>query len=187
MNVQLIDTRRPRTPYVDWLAWIAVAGAAVGALICLPRAAWFDLLAARAGAGEALSGPALQFVLGLWPAIAAGLLLLFALGLVAGLGLLRRRNWARVLLVVLLALGATASVALLLAQLLLDWRLPLLPVPAPAGLEAAAALNLAWMLAMLRAVLDAGALGFALVCGWFIRYLNSRPVRAEFSPGRGPA
>jgi hypothetical protein len=188
MELQLIDTRRPRTHFVDVLAGAVLAAAGAGALVCLPRGAWYETLAApRAGAGAELEGAALQAFLGLWPAIAAALLLFFVLGLVAGVGLLRRRNWARVLLQGLLVLGAAASLGVLGLQAWLGWHLTLLPAPAPGGLDAAALRNLDWMRGMLRAALDFFALGFAATCGWLIHHLNSRTVRAEFSPGRGPA
>jgi hypothetical protein len=188
MDVQLIDTRGPRSRFIDVLAWTCLALAAVLALLCLPPDALvhelFPPQPAQAGgvAAAAPLAPAAQaLVEHLQAALAAGLALAAVL-LVAALGLLRRRNWARL---TVLALCAVA-IALLAAGVFVEHAFEQPWFVLPAGGAGGAAgdafdANYQRLVAVLRTFADVLALALAGLLGWLIVRLRSRAVRAEFA------
>lgn len=108
-----------------------------------------------------------------------GFLLLSIITLVAAIGLLRRRDWARRLFIGLMAF----AIAYQLLSLVLPWwfmgsmqRGMTLPADAPAPF--ASGMH-GFMLAMLvfGAIM---AIGFSVLFGWIIKRLHSAQIRREF-------
>jgi hypothetical protein len=180
-NVQLIDTRRPRSRFVDLFAWLLIAMAACGAAICLPRGVLVSALFPVGGgapldpAPGAAPAPLLRAVLEHLPLLLDLLFVACAAAAVFGVGLLWRRNWARAAVVGLLGAGILFVAAALAGQFFLSW-----PVSPAAGATPDFEARLRWLVAVLRALASLGALGVAGVFGWLIVRLRSRAIRSEF-------
>lgn len=180
-NVQLIDTRRPRSRFVDLLAWLLIAIAACGAAISLPHGVLVGALfpagpgASVAPESTAALAPLLREFVERLPIFLDVLFAACGAIVVFGVGLLRRRNWARAAVVGLLGTGILLAAAALAGQFFFDW-----PVPAAMGGKSDFALNMRWLVAVLRAFASLCALGIAGVLGWLIARLRSRAIRAEF-------
>jgi len=180
-NVQLIDTRRPRSRFVDLLAWLLIGLAACGAAICLPQGVLVSTLF-PVGAGAAADpppgaavAPLLRGVVEVLPLLLDALLAACIATAVFGVGLLRRRNWARAAVVGLLGAGIVLAAAALAGQFFFDW-----PLPPASGATPDFEARLRWLLAVLRAFASLCAMGIAGVLGWLIVRLRSRAIRAEF-------
>ncbi len=96
--------------------------------------------------------------------------------LAASIGLIRRRNWARLLFIALLVLGILWNLGGLAMQFLLVPSFPPLPQEAPAEMDA----MFGRMLLIVRVLSALFAVAFTILCGWIIRKLTSERVRAEF-------
>jgi hypothetical protein len=100
--------------------------------------------------------------------------------LVASVGLLRRRNWARVAIVLLFALGIASVVGLLFVQ---DAMMPdFTAIFAQDSTLRQARDDLAAVSRTMRAFMLVLVLGVVGLCGWSIAKLLSPAVRAEFAP-----
>ncbi len=98
-----------------------------------------------------------------------------ALGVATSIGLLHRRNWARILTIVYLIL--TAGSALL--GMVGGWIMGSIPMTSPPpGFPSGPEFDA--MMGVMRTVLIGMGILAALVCGWLIYKLVSRPIRAEF-------
>lgn len=100
-------------------------------------------------------------------------LVLSAVALVSAIGLLKRRNWSRLLFVGLFGLGILWNIAGVILQQVVISSMPT-PAGAPPEFESAATFML------LFGVLFAAA--FSALFGWLMFKLLSRRVRAEFLP-----
>ena len=98
-----------------------------------------------------------------------------ALGVVASIGLLHRRNWARILTIVYLIL--TAGSALL--GMLGGWMMGSIPMTTPpSGFPSGPEWDA--MMGVMRTVFIVIGIVVALICGWLIYKLVSKPIQAEF-------
>jgi hypothetical protein len=172
---------RERSLFVTNLAWlliviggIATAGAVLNLVLGLAMSAF--ALASPHAQKVAAPGAGLPLVLaihGLYAA-ASGLLTW------AGVGLLRRREWARRVIVSCLVLGVIASLLIALAVLAIA-------ALAVVDARAAGAGSIAFGLAVVGALLT-GSGGAAALQWWIARRLRSAPALEEFRyPGDGPA
>lgn len=106
-----------------------------------------------------------------------GLCTLMAAGLVASIGLLHRKNWARLTTLGFLYLSiAWAGVSLLGLVATAG-----VPIPSPAAGPPSVAMD--EMMKMMRIVFSVLAVVNAVVSGWLVKRLMSRPIRDEFRGG----
>lgn len=188
MDVQLIDTRGPRSRFVDGLAWSCLVLGALLALVCVAQDdvlnRLYPTLAAPAGSGAAAAAlaPAAQaLVEHLQAALGAGRVLA-AILLAVALGLLRRRDWARLALIALCGAAIAALATGVFVEHAFEQPWFVLPAATPGGAaQDAYAANYQRALALLRTCADLLALALAVVLGWLIVRLRSRSVRTEFS------
>lgn len=101
--------------------------------------------------------------------------LVSAATLASSLGLLWRRNWARIVFIVLMAFAIFWNVAGLVISGVIMWWMPGIPT----GVHAAAA-TFAWMIGAMMVINVVIALGFCALFFWIIRRLSSPEIRAEF-------
>jgi len=103
-------------------------------------------------------------------------LIVSAVTLAAAVGLLRRKNWARLLFIGILALGITWNLGgIALEQVLFSSMGNVSPGTLP---EHHAEFN--QMASTMMVFTTVFAVGLALLFAWLIRRLTSRPIRAEF-------
>jgi hypothetical protein len=102
---------------------------------------------------------------------------LSVLTLVAAIGLLRRKNWARLVFVGLMAFGILWNLGGIWLQEQMMSSFPKLPTHAPLDVGA----GFETMMTVMRFAMSAFAIGISLVFAWIIKRLISRSVRAEFN------
>ncbi|MBI2841297.1 MAG: hypothetical protein HYX75_23505 [Acidobacteria bacterium] len=171
----------PRSPFVTAVGWVFLAFSAMGTFIGVLQNLMVATLfpvekmndAARADPEFAKLPIFFQFFMThiwLWFALA---LLVSSTTLAASIGLLRRKDWGRRLMVVLLGLG----VAWFVGSLGLAWSLfssaPFHGQPVPPGFSG--------FLVVMQVFMVVFALGLAVLFVWIIRRLLSERIRAEFS------
>jgi hypothetical protein len=104
-----------------------------------------------------------------------GFLLYSGIGLAASIGLLGRRNWARLIIIGFLALNIFWSFfGLLGSGLSSNPRFSTPPPGFPSGEQ------MDEMFRMMRIFMAISSTGVALASGWLIYRLMSKPIRAEF-------
>jgi len=101
--------------------------------------------------------------------------LMSAATLASSIGLLWRRNWARIVFIVLMAFGIFWNLVGLAITGAIMWFMPGIPT----GIHPAAA-TFAWMMGAMMVFNVVIALGFCALFFWIIRRLRSPEIRAEF-------
>lgn len=116
---------------------------------------------------------------------------LSAMMLLSSIGLLRRRNWARLVFVGLLGLGIVYNIAgLVLQQSMMSSFTPSFPIDSAFGADSTyrqTTQQVTQMMAGMRVVMFIFAIGFTALFAWIIAKLVSRPVREEFEITAGTA
>jgi hypothetical protein len=111
-------------------------------------------------------------------------LILTALMLAASIGLLQRRNWARLVFIGLLGFGIVYNLAgLVLQQSMLSSMTSQFPLDSAFRADStfrSTAQQFDQMMAGFRVVMYVVTIGFAALFGWIIAKLVSRPIREEF-------
>ena len=111
--------------------------------------------------------------------------------LLASIGLLRRRNWARLLFIGLLGLGIVYNIAgLVLQQSMMSSFTTGVPLDSAFRADSAfqsMSHQFGQMMAGMRVAMTIFAIGFAALFAWIIAKLLSRPIREEFGITPGAA
>jgi hypothetical protein len=108
----------------------------------------------------------------------AAFLVLSATMFVSSIALLKRKNWARITFICLLALGIIWNIGGLFLQNAFFSSMPPMPATAPPEFRA----NFESMATIMLVVSSLFAIGFSVLFGWLIKRLTSANVRAEFRP-----
>jgi peptidoglycan/LPS O-acetylase OafA/YrhL len=115
-----------------------------------------------------------SFMAGNFKLIFAALLACFVVTLVSSIGLLKRRNWARLTFIGIMALGIVWNIGGLLLQFTMFSSFPSFP-QAPHEADAFQSMFVTMM--VFTAVV---AVAFSVLFGWIIKRLISQPIAAEF-------
>lgn len=172
-------TSVPRSAFVTTVAWIAIALAGFGTIISLLQNILFALVLRpddepMLQAMAAQLGPTALFIFSHFRLLAALSLVFSALLFVAAVGLLKRRNWARLLFIALLTAGSAWALAIPFLQ----GTMALSP-PADTPDEFSHFFN-AFVFAI-RVFSALVSVGMCLFFIWLITRLGSAPIRAEFA------
>ena len=97
--------------------------------------------------------------------------------LAAAIGLLRRRNWGRIVFIAMMGFGIFWNLAGLALMAVMMWMMPMPPLGAHPG-----APSFAWIMGAMMVFNVLIALGFSALFAWIILKLNSPGIRAEFVP-----
>jgi hypothetical protein len=177
---------RPPSTFVTVLAWLGIIYHGVMLLVGGLEAAVFwqyfsDPAALRSlmPTPEATSMPMDTLWLGsrMFAFLFAGILAWAVVGLVASVGLLKRRNWGRITTIGLLALGI-AWMALMLV-----WQGGMGSMPMPSQVEGMP--DMSGFFRTMRILMAVLSVVFGVGYGWLIAKLVSKPIRAEFLPRGG--
>jgi hypothetical protein len=173
-----------RSAFVTAVAWVFIVLAGFATLIAVMQAMMFAFMFPAAElpsiAGtprelQAMPAP-LRFLLqNIW-LIFAAYWSLAALTLVAAVGLLLRRNWARLLFVALMGLGIAWNAGALWLQQQMLASMPRMSSRAPAGM----APGFDTMATVMGIGMAAFAVVVAVIFGWIAVRLMSGAVKAEF-------
>jgi len=172
-----------RSTFITVLAWLSIIGAAGATLVSLMQAAMYflifrDKIAAVQGhwpGTEQMPGLA-QFFFSHPEIFIAAFWSLSVLTFIAAIGLLWRKNWARLYFIAVLALGIVWNLASLWLQHLVLSVASTTMRNAPAEFTRQAEV----FETIISIVSVAIAVGTAVLFAWLITRLLSRAVRAEF-------
>jgi hypothetical protein len=173
-----------RSTFVTVVAWIFIAIAGFATFISLLQAAMFMFVFPADQFPPAGSTKGLEempvffrfmiqniqwFFVMFWS--------LSALTFVAAIGLLRRRNWARLIFVGLMAFGILWNLGGIWLQEQMMSSFPKLSANSPADVRT----GFETMMTVMRFAMGAFAIGISLLFAWIIKRLMSRSVKAEFN------
>lgn len=170
-----------RSTFVTVLAWLMIVPSALGVLIStLQNVLVFTVMPVDAmtlpSGPQAEQIPAFaRFMMEHIRAVLVAFWLLTVLALASGIGLLRRKEWARLAVIALLALGILWNLGGLYLQHVLLSSMPAMNDAPPEFRE-----QFDRMASTMWTVSIAMALGFSAVSAWLIWRLASVPVKAEF-------
>lgn len=181
-------TQTPRSSFVTVVAWIFIVLSGFATLIgalqnLMIRSMPLDQLrsALQDSAAAQLPAPA-RVMFSHFQLFFLATFLLSLLMLISSVGLLRRRNWARLVFMGLLILGIIYMLAGLLVQQ--SFMSSLTGVSGGAAPQdsvfRATAQQLQSMIRAMRVFMIAFSLGFAGIFGWIAARLASAKIRAEF-------
>lgn len=174
-------TPTQRSTFVTTLAWLVIVPAALGVVIAtLQNVLVFTVMpldqkALPSGPGAAHMPAFAVFMFEHMRAVFAAFWLAMVVSLASGIGLLRRREWARLLFIALLGLSILWNIAGLLIQQSVFSSMSAMPDAPPefrAQFEDMA--STMWLVSIAMAV------GFSAVSAWLIWRLSSAPIKAEF-------
>mgnify|MGYP001256871081 CR=1 FL=1 len=182
-NVLNEPTHRSR--FITRLAWSFIVPAGVATLIAVLQNVMFVLMfpgedAFRSAVSEAVKGdgipPFAAFVFANLRLLLFGFLMVCAITLVAAIGLLRRRNWARLTFIGMTALGVLGNLgAVFLSFFMFPW-VAAIPDAAPEDFRA----NFEVMAKVIVAINVIVGVVFAGLFGWVLKRLVSRDIKEEF-------
>ena len=179
-----MNTAVTRSTFVTVLAWIFIGLSAFGALIgVLQVVMLFTLLAdspfnelSVASPPEGIPAPAM-FLMSHFKALFCLILAINVATLVISIGLLRRKNWARLAFSGLMGLGILQAVAGLAFQV---WMFSAMKDMFEVAPDAP---NMEPFLIVIGCFSALFAAGFVWLYAWIIKRLMSKPIAAEFSKG----
>ena len=173
-----------RSTFITVLAWLFIIGAGFATIVGIMQAAAMTFLmpsdefwtSDQIPRGIENFPPAARFLFSKMQLFVVAFWLLSLVALVAGVGLLRRKNWARIILVVLFLIGIVWNLGGLWIQYqMVDFmRQP--PPHAPADF----ARQMEVGILIMRIGSYVVAIGTSAVFAWLIHRLLSSPIKAEF-------
>jgi hypothetical protein len=171
-----------RSTFVTALAWVLIAVSGFGAFISLMQAVMLIFIFpsehfwnAPAPHGVQNIPPLVQFLSSNVQYFFLAFWLLTALTLVSSIGLLRRKNWARLTVVGIFGLGVVWN----LGGIWLQWRM-FSPTELPAKAPADFTREMETMMTVMRVATTIFAVAVAVLLAWLIRRLVSPRIRREF-------
>ncbi len=177
-EVEVHQDGQPRSTFVTKLARILILLSAFTTLISAFQNFMFFLISPKFRMDKVLQSPELaskippfhRFMLSHVQLLLPAMLVIFAVTLVRAIAFLKRKNWARIVFIVLMSLGIASSLGILL----------LLPGLSDEMKRGPSARQFEVTFSVVRVFTTAISLGLAVLFGWIIRKLLSRPIRAEF-------
>ena len=177
-----------RSDFVTVLAWIFIGLGGLSTLMSVAQYLMFNFMMSVGQMQDVMNAetargdfpPAAEFMFDHFRQLIGAIFLLSLVTLVAAVGLLKRRNWARLVFICLMALGIVWNLAgLALQRVMMSSMLstmPMLPPDAPPDFRA----QFESMMTGMQIVAAIFALGFSFLFGWIIKRLMSAGIRREF-------
>jgi len=164
-----------RSNFVSVLAWMSIIGSGLTTVVALLQNVMLYLMFSGEPFAEipADMPASAAFVFRNLHAVVLGFLLFSIAMLVVSIGLLKRKNWARWVFIVVLAVMLLWGLGSLVLPSMMIPTLP--PVPGDSELR-----NMETMFSVMHGVVIVLGLGQAVLCGWLIKRLLSADVRQEF-------
>lgn len=178
-----MTTKEVRSTFVDVLAWLFIIFSGFGALVIALEIAFFQFIFNSEQMQQTFANAAnsSHFDTSIFMAILHGilgfLLLLSIVMLASSIGLLKRKNWARVFFIVMLVIGIIWNLLGAIGQILITLLLHLGLHDAPP--ETA---NVASVFTVASVIGVVFAIGFCVLFGWIIKRLRTPAIVAEFKP-----
>ncbi|MFC6327144.1 hypothetical protein [Alloalcanivorax gelatiniphagus] len=182
----------PRSNFVTVVAWIFIVLSGFASLVSLLQNLMLHFAMPMDEMRQHMSGQAVEqmpaaamFILGHIELIFAAFLVVCLGTLASSIGLLKRKNWARIAFVALMLLGVFWNLGGLVLQQIVMSQMPIAPDAAPDFQS-----NFEFMMTLMRVVAALFALGMSTLFGWIAWRLWSPSIVAEFggvdlAEGRG--
>ncbi len=173
----------PKSNFVTVLAWIFIAFTGFAAFISLLQNIMLTLFFPLDKMQEAFNRPeAQEHIPAVFIFLASHVRLFFffflvlsSLTLVTSIGLLKRKNWARIIFIALMLFGILWNIAGVLFQQFVFTSFPKMPVRADAPMP-----NFEVFLTVIKVFSAMMAIGFSILFGWLIKKLLSPDIMREF-------
>lgn len=179
MNIQ------QRSTFVTVVAWIFIALSGFATIISVLQNIMIQTMFASPELEKAMAAPVppdtpafAAFLMHNIPLFFAAFLVVSAVTLAASIGLLLRKNWARVTFMGIMALGIVWSVGGLVMQFAMFSQMQDMAAAAPPG-----APDMGAFFTAIAVVSVLFALGFSALHAWIIYRLRSPEIAAEFRVG----
>ena len=168
-----------RSTFVTVLAWIFIALSGFATLISIlqnlmiwlvfPRA---EMKAAQAKAATDGAPAFASWMFGHMEFWFAGFLLVCVVALISAIGLLRRKNWARMVFIALMGVGIAFNLVAIPMQWLMMKQVPKVDNPQMANFDT--------MMTIMQVFSTVFVVGFCILLGWIIKRLISPAINSEF-------
>jgi len=161
--------------FVTVVAWIFIIGSGLATLMSLMQNIMIHVMFNKERFAELPADmPAgTAFMFGNFQLILLAFLMICILMLVSSIGLLKRKNWARLVFIFILSLGILWSIASLILQAVFFSTIPeMAQGPEMQEFETMQSI-MQWFTAII-------SIGFAILFGWIIKRLMSATVKQEF-------
>jgi hypothetical protein len=171
-----------RSAFVTVLAWLGIAGFSLAALmfgaqavVIWPMIEHSVMTQLAADSVTSVSPQAAEISAAATLYVFVAFIAFALIGIAASVGLLRRRNWGRVLIIIFLAFGILGALFGLLGGLMMG------SMPATAPLAGVSSAQFEQIMSGVRVLMMGGSVLTALLCSWLIYKLISKPVSMEFA------
>jgi hypothetical protein len=170
----------PRSAFVTAVAWVFIALAGFATLIGILQNIMIGLMfptEAMREVEEMKDMPAFARFMFSHPQVIFGSFLVISAGtLISAIGLLNRKNWARLLFIGIMGLGILWNVGSIALPFFIFSSMPPMPEHTPPDFQDS--FKIVWV--MMTAFTVVIAVAFAWLFGWIIKRLVSREIRREF-------
>lgn len=170
-----------RSSFVTTLAWITIVPAALGVVISTLQNIFFftlmpvDQMPMPSGLQMDQMPAFVTFMFAHMRALFVAFWLMTVVSLVSGIGLLRRKEWARLFFIALMGLSIVWNIAGVFIQQSFFSAIPsMADAPPEFGAQFESMASTMWVVSIAMAV------GFSAVSVWLIWRLMSAPIKAEF-------
>jgi uncharacterized membrane protein len=188
----------PKSTFVTVVAWIFIVLSGLATFISLLQNVMLRFMprdlfnsAMQDTTFAHVMPPSARFMFAHFQLVVLLFFVLSAMMLLSSIGLLRRRNWARLVFIGLLGLGIVYNIAgLVVQQSMMSSFTPPFPIDSVFGADSTfrqTTQQFTQMMAGMRVVTFIFAIGFAALFAWIIARLVSRPIREEFGITAGAA
>ena len=176
------EATQPKSTFVTVLAWIFIVLAGFAMFISILQNIMITLIFPVEEMNQRLSSHEVQENM---PAFANfmfsnirlfffGFLVVSCATFISSIGLLKRKNWGRIIFIAIMSLGIAWNIfALVLQQFMMP---SMSEMPGPPGS------NFGVMMTIMRVFTSLMALGISILFGWIIKSLVSPKIRKEFMP-----
>jgi len=182
--------QQQRSTFVSVVAWIFIVLAGFATLISLLQNIMFSAMFPAEEMNKALSAPQAQEDIPLFAEVIFSNFQLFLLiflavsttTFVSAIGLLKRKNWARIVFIVVMCLGICWNILILVMQNLMFTSMPEVPANEMGS-------EFGTVMTVMKVVSFVMVVGMSYLFGWIVYRLSSASIKAEFvlSPSTIPS
>jgi magnesium-transporting ATPase (P-type) len=168
-----------RSTFVTVLAWIFIVMAGIGTFISILQNIMLYKMFPREEMNKAMQQPDLvdqmptfaQFMFSHIELFFLAFLIVVTVTFISAIALLKRKNWARIVFIVIMSLGIMWNIFGVIMQYIMFSSLPTEIIPPP---------EFESMMTIMKIASLIMATAFCVLFGWIIKKLSSAKIKAEF-------
>lgn len=182
MDEQFEFAAKPRSSFITVLAWIFIVLAGLTTFISILQNIMITAMFPVEEMNRSFSDPDFQenvptvfsYVFSNIRVFFFGFFAISCATFISAIGLLKRRNWARIVFIIIMAAGIAWNIFALILQQIMIPEMAEMPGQIGNGFET--------MMTIMRVFFFVMALGVSVLFGWIIKRLVSLKIRQEFMP-----